>query len=155
MTAATADRSTETLGTPQEETVAIKTAVEVFIGTLVNKVGATGRLNDGAATAAETFAGMVVGLPDGSATGVAGGTVRARIAWGHRVSLNISTAIRTNTSLGKGVHVLDNQTVAGATTAGTAAKRLLCGTLISWDASDKSTGWVELRRGGVVAGVLG
>src|SRR5688572_9243500 len=124
MTAVTADRDARGSGVSVEQTFAIKTSVTLYIGTLVN-LNTSARLVDGVAAASQSFAGVVVGFPDGSATGNTAGTVRARVEHGRLCLMNVSTAIRTNSKLGLGVHVLDNVTVSGATTAGTAAKRIL------------------------------
>lgn len=146
MTAVTADRETKKMGSAAEEAMyPIKTSVTLYMGTLVN-LNTSGRLVDGVAAASQVCAGVVVGFPDGSATGNAGGTIRAKVEWGRRALLNIQTGLRTNSKLGLDVHVKDNVTVSGATTAGTAGVRVRCGALRAFQASDKSTGWVEILR---------
>lgn len=148
MTAVTADRETPKRGDGVQETfVDIATAGVVYVGALANRTTTTGRASSATAAASRTFLGLVTGLPDGTGTGVAtAGQVRARVEWGRRVLLNISTAIRTNTALNKNVFVLDNVTVCAGTTAGTAGVRVKVGTLVQFEASDKSTGWVWLRQ---------
>lgn len=150
MTAVTADQTGFGIGKAagdhaERATFPIKTAVTLYMNTLVN-LNTSGRLVDGVAAASQAFAGKVVAFPDGSPTGNAGGTVRATVEWGRMMLVNLKTGIRTNSKIGTDVHVLDNVTVAGATSAGTAGVRIRCGILVSFEATTKATGWVDLKR---------
>lgn len=109
MAATTVDRQIESYGEPIQESHVIKSGQTLKIGALAN-FDANGQLTDAADTASEMCAGIVIGFPDGVATG--NGTAQATIAYGHAVKL-ITTADATSW-LGKNVFVEDNQTVSGA-----------------------------------------
>ena len=148
--ALTQDVITTTRGLPDgEERIPIATGSQVYRGSLAGKVEASGRCKPAAALATERFAGLVVDLegPDGVGTGLGNtaGTQYAVVQYGHEAKMTVATAIRTNTSLGLGVFIADDESVGG-TAVGTAAARVIAGELTEFEASDKSTGWVRLRR---------
>jgi hypothetical protein len=154
MTAVTADRLSTVRGLDQviEDEVAIATASTVYVGALAN-FNTGGRVVSATAAASRRFAGEVVailndsGSPISAATGNTAGTIKARIRYGHQMLLNVITAARTFTNLGKTVYVADNQSVNG-TGVGTAGVRVAVGALMSFDDSTKATAWVALRRVG-------
>lgn len=154
MAAATADRLSEIRDAESiiEETHAIATAQTIYVGTLVNFVTTTGRICSATAATSRRFAGEVVEIINDSSTAITagtgntGGTVKARIRYGHQMLLNVRTAARTFTSLTKNVFVSDDNSVTDTTGAGTAGVRVKVGTLVQFEASDKSTAWVALRR---------
>lgn len=145
MAAATADRDTKFYGEPIEDTFIITTAATLYIGTLVNFVSGTGRVTNATAATSRMFAGMVVGLPDGSGLGNTSGTTRARVAWGCIAKFTTLTALRTFSQIGKNVFVSTNQEVTDTTGAGTSAVRVKVGTLIKFDDANKTTGYIWLR----------
>lgn len=156
MAAVTADTMSVTRAIDQivEDIFPITTSNTLYVGALANFVTTTGRVASATAAASRAFAGEVVEILDDSGTvvsagtGNAGGTVKARIQWGHEMLLNIKTATRTFTNLGKTVFLYDNVTVGG-TSAATAAARIPVGQLASFlSLSDKTMGWVKLRDGG-------
>lgn len=135
-----------------EDIVAITTGNTVYVGTLLNFVTSTGRVASATAATARSFAGVCVEVlnDSGSAlsagTGNTAGTVKARYRWNHEVLMNVRTATRTFTNLGKTVTVLDNVTVGG-TGVGTALVRVTVGTLASFlSLSDKTKAYVLLSR---------
>jgi hypothetical protein len=134
------------------ETFAIATGQTVFIGSMVNFVGTTGRIRDAAAATGRTFAGVVEKIINDSGaaittgTGNTAGTVKAKITWGVAMVLSVATAARTFTSLNKNVFVADNDTVTDTTGAGTSAVRVKVGALVEFVDSTKTSAWVELRR---------
>jgi hypothetical protein len=161
MTAVTADQTSITRARAQivEDIFPIKTSVTLYVGALANFVTATGRVRSAAAETGSglEIAGEVVEIINESGsvisagTGNAGGTVKARIQWGHLMLLNVRTAIRTFTNLGKTVFVSDNVTVGG-TAVGTAATRVQAGQLTAFanssgqpGVSDKTMAYVKLR----------
>ena len=150
MAAQTQDEIRTTRGLPSgEEIFTINTSSTVYRGSLIGLLEADGRAIAAAAATNQRFAGIAVDLiSDGAATGtgvgVAGGTEKVQVQWGHEVLMNVATAIRTTTSLGLDVFVADDQTVGG-TAVGTAATRNVVGELVAFEAADKSTAWVRLR----------
>jgi len=135
-----------------EDIVAITTNNTVYVGTLLNFVTSTGRVASATAAASRSFAGVCMeilndsGSPLTAGTGNTGGTVKARFRWNHEVLMNVRTATRTFTNLGKTVTVLDNVTVGG-TGVGTAGVRVTVGTLASFlSLSDKTKAYVLLSR---------
>lgn len=154
MAAITADAIREERATNNKvvETIAVTTSNTVYIGALVNFVASTGRVASATAAASRRFAGIVEGIVNdsGSAltaiTGNTAGTVKVRVAYGHQVKLACLTALRTYSNVSKYVYVGDNNSVTDATGAGTAAVRVVVGTLAGFTSSAKTLGWVELRR---------
>lgn len=146
--ALTQDAIRKTRGTPRgEHKIAIKTSATLYVGSLVGRVEATGRAKAAAAATSERCVGLCVKLEgsNGVGTGVgdASGTEYAIVQYGMEALMTVRTAIRTNTSLGLGVFVSDDDRVGG-TAVGTAATRNVAGHLTAFEASDKSTGWVAL-----------
>ena len=107
------------------------------------------------AAASLTFAGEVVEVINDSGasitagTGNTGGTVKAKVRWGHEILLTVITASRTYANLGKHVYVKTNVEVQG-TGVGTAGVRVIAGTLTRFGATT-ATGWVRLRTMGTAA----
>lgn len=146
MAAATQDQITKARGTPRYESrIAIKTSSRIYRGTLVNRLNAGGRAVAATAATGRKCAGVAVGFEGTYATGlgVTGGTEYVNLEAGRLTLLNIKTAIRTTTSLGLNVFVADDTTVGG-TAVGTSAARVVAGRLVEFEASDKSTGWVDV-----------
>jgi hypothetical protein len=172
MTAVTADQLAITQASPAqaiEGIFPIKTSQTLYVGALANFVVATGRVKS---AAAETTAGLMIagrvteiinesGAVISAGTGNTGGTVKARIVWNDLMLLNVKTAIRTFSNLGKTVFVADNVTVGG-TAVGTAALRVQAGMLVAFataggqigsDLTAKSYAYVKLRdcTGAIIA----
>lgn len=149
---ADADRRTRAENNKVTETVAVTTSNTVYIGALVNFVASTGRVASATAAASRRFAGIVESIVNetGSAltaaTGNTAGTVKVKVAYGHQVQLAVLTAARTYSNITKYVYVGDNNSVTDATGAGTAAVRVVVGTLAGFTSSAKTAAWVELRR---------
>jgi hypothetical protein len=149
--AITADklRKRKNLKLMETELIAVTTASTVYVGGLVNKKSATGRVAAAAATATELFAGEVLAWENASGsalaaiTGNTGGTVKVLVGFGHQALVTLAAGIRTNSKIGTVVYASDNDTVQG-TAAGTAAVRIQVGTLISRVGSTE--GYVSLRR---------
>jgi hypothetical protein len=152
MAAVTADRAYRTRGENNKvtETVAIATAGTVYVGALANYVSSTGRVTSATAAASRLFAGIVEeivndsGAVISSGAGNTAGTVKAKIAWGHQVYLDVLTAARTFSNLTKNVFVGDNASVTDTTGAGTAAVRVKVG-MVAELAESKTKAWVALR----------
>lgn len=153
MAALTADKRLKTRGTPEgEERVAIKTSATVYVGGLASRVEATGRLKASAALDGEKFLGVIVKLEGssgvGSGVGDAAGTEYAIVQYGHEALVEVLAAYRTSTFLGLNMFISDDQGIGG-TAVGTAAARQVCGELVAFEASDKSTAWLAVKRSGV------
>lgn len=169
MTAVTSDQLAITKASDSqaiEEVYAIKTSVTVYVGTLCNLVVATGRVRTAAAETGDAI--LVAGrcteiINDSGAvisagTGNAGGTVKARIVWNDLMLLNVKTAIRTFSNVGKTVYVADNVTVGG-TAVRTAATSIQAGMLTAFANSSgaidgtKTYAWIKLRdcTGAIIA----
>ena len=158
MAAVTADQipTVRGLETATYDTKPIKTAVTLYVGTLVH-FNTIGRLVDGAAAASQTFAGELVAIVNDSGailaagTGNAGGTVKGLFRYGHEMLLAVKTSTRTYSNLGKSALVFDNVTVGG-TSVGTAALRVVAGTLVEFATTGAApaTAWVRLRHMGTV-----
>lgn len=154
MAAITADAIRETRADNNlvEETIAVTTSNTVYLGALVNFVASTGRVASATAAASRRFAGIVTGIVNDSGstitaiTGNTAGTVKVRVRYGHQVKLAVLTAARTFSNVGKYVYIGDNNSVTDATGAGTAAVRVVVGTLAGFTSSAKTSAWVELRR---------
>jgi hypothetical protein len=163
MAAVTADQTAITRANASviEDVFPIKTSVTLYVGALANFVTATGRVRSAAAETGSglSCAGLVTeiindsGAAISAGTGNSGGTVKARITWGQEVLLNVKTAIRTFTNLGKTVFVADNVTVGG-TAVGTATQRVQAGELCAFanaagqvGTTDKTMAYVRLRSG--------
>ena len=153
MAAVTADQisSTAALNNSTEATFPVKTAGVVYVGALAN-ITTIGRAQSATAAASLTFAGEVIEVLNESGasivagTGNADGTVKARIRWGHEMLCGVKTSSRTYSNLGKTVLVHTNVDVGG-TSVGTAAVRVIAGTLTRFGATT-ATGWVRLRTMG-------
>ncbi len=160
MAAVTADQipTVRSLASATEIVLPIKTAGTVYVGALVN-ITTLGRVKDAANTAGETFGGEVIEILNdtggylAAATGNAAGTVKAKIRYGHEMLLTVLTAARTQSNLGRNVYVSTNVEVTDLTAAGTAAVRVIAGTLTQFGATT-ATGWVRLKTMGAAnAGV--
>lgn len=136
-----------------DEVFSIATASTVYVGALAN-FNTAGRVVSASAAASRRFAGEVVEIINestsiiSSGTGNTAGTIKARIRCGHMMKLNVLTAARTFTNLGKTVYVGDNVSVTDTTGAGTAGVRVAVGALMSFDDANKTTAWVRLRSFG-------
>ena len=155
MTAVTADQISlieRAMEKSIEDILPITTSNTVYVDTLLNFVTSTGRVCSATAAASRTFAGLCIEILNDSGstltagTGNTGGTVKARFRWGHEVLVNLKTATRTFTNIGKTVTVSDNVT-AGGTGVGSAGVRVSMGPLAGFlSQSDKTKGWVLLNR---------
>jgi hypothetical protein len=149
MAAQTQDVIRRSRGTASTERAAIATSSTVYVGSLLARRNTTGRALAATAATGRRVLGVAVqkvgaqGPGGGTGVGVAGGTEYVKYEYGNEHLFTIKTAIRTNTSLGLNVFVIDDQTVGG-TAAGTAAARVNAGRLVAFEASDKSTGWVAV-----------
>lgn len=150
--ALSADKNRKARGAGQLTTVAIATSSTLYVGSLAARRNTTGRALAATAATGRRILGVVERLDSdvngpgaGSGVGNTGGTQKALIRYLDERSFTIKTAIRTNTSLGLNVFVGDDDSVGG-TAVGTAATHCVVGELVEWDASDKSTGWVAIRR---------
>ena len=163
MAAVTVDQTAITRATADmiEDVLPIKTSVTLYVGALCNFVTAPGRVRSAAAETGSglTCAGLVTeiindsGASISAGTGNTAGTVKARFTFKQEVLLNVKTAIRTFTNLGKTVFVADNVTVGG-TAVGTAAVRVQAGELLAFanaagqvGTTDKTMAYVKLRSG--------
>jgi hypothetical protein len=131
------------------ETFSIKTSQTLYIGSLA-AFTTLGRVQAAAAATGLRPAGVVEAIINESganisaATGNAGGTVKAQIAWGHEVYVDIKTAARTFVNLNKNVFISDDDAVTDTTGAGTAGVRVKIGSLTELN-SAKSAGWLAVR----------
>lgn len=151
MAALTQDKVFQTRGTGVRQKVAIKTSATVYRGGFGSIVPGTGRLKASAAAAGEHFGGLIVdfdGPTGGTGVGNASGTEYAIIEYGNEVKCVVKTAYRTNTFLNFNMFVSNDQEIGG-TAVGTSAARQVAGELTAFEASDKSTAWLALRRGGL------
>jgi hypothetical protein len=134
----------------QVETFSIKTSATLYIGSLA-AFTTLGRIQAAAAAASLRPAGVVTEIVNESgssitaATGNAGGTVKAKVAWGHEVLVAVKTAARTYVNLGKNVFISDDDNVTDTTGAGTAAVRVKIGSITEFADANKTTGWLALR----------
>ena len=150
MAALTQDVVRKKRGVGGRDTLAIATSITLYVGSLLNRRNTTGRALAATAATGRRILGVAQVLKSttngpsaGTGVGNASGTEEVEYEYGNEHLFTIKTAIRTNTSLGLNVFVIDDQTVGG-TAAGTAAARVTVGVLRSWEASDKSTGWVAV-----------
>lgn len=134
-----------------EATFALATSATVYVGSLVN-FNTAGRVVAASAAASRRFAGVVeYGINETSSaisawTGNTAGTVKVRVAWGHEVLMDVKTAARTFTNLGKNVFISTDNDVTDTTGAGTAAVRVKVGALTEFtDTTNKDEAWVALR----------
>lgn len=135
-----------------EDVLPITTNNTVYADTLLNFVTSTGRVCSATAAASRTFAGLCIeilndsGSPLTAGTGNTGGTVKARFRWGQEILVNLKTATRTFTNLGKTLTIADNVT-CGGTGVGTAGVRVTAGPLAGfYSQSDKTKGWLLANR---------
>ena len=139
-----------------EERVAIGTGATLYLGSLANQIITTGRVVAASAATARRFAGLVVKLEGGSGVGTGvgntAGTEFAVIQYGCEALVSIRTARRTNTSLNVNLFISDDDTVGG-TAVGTAAVRVAAGELTAFEASNKTTGWLALKRSSVAGNI--
>ena len=146
---ADATRNSRGLNNKRTETFAIKTSSTLYIGSLA-AFTTIGRVQAAAAATGLRPAGVVEeifnesGASISAATGNAGGTVKARIAWGHEVYVAVKTAARTFVNLGKNVFISDDDNVTDTTAAGTALVRVKIGSITELN-SAKTFGWLALR----------
>ncbi|NJK32849.1 MAG: hypothetical protein HC927_10815 [Deltaproteobacteria bacterium] len=151
MSALTADKIRLTRGEQSKVQIeaALVTGQTVYVGSLVSWT-TSGRVRAADNATGQQFAGVVeeiVNDTNGSistATGNAAGTVRARIAYGHEVELDVRTAARTFTNLGKTVFADSDDDVTDATGAGTAAVRVRVGQLKQFTLANRSRAFVLL-----------
>jgi hypothetical protein len=134
----------------QYREVAIKTSATLFVGSIAAFTTA-GRVQASAAATGLRPAGVIeailndTGAVLSTGTGNTAGTVKARVAWGHQVLVDIRTAARTYANLGKNVFALTDNEVTDTTAAGTALVRVKIGSLTEFTNSSKSEGWLALR----------
>lgn len=142
-------RASRGLHNKRVETFSIRTSQTLYIGSLA-AFTTLGRVQAAAAATNLRPAGVVEeiinesGVSISAATGNAAGTVRAKIAWGHEVFVDIRTAARTFINLGRNVFIFDDDAVTDTTAAGTAAVRVSIGSLTEINAA-KTQGWLALR----------
>lgn len=131
------------------ETFAIKTSATLYVGSLA-AFTTIGRVQAAAAATGLRPAGVVTEIVNESgslisaATGNAGGTVKAKIAWGHEVLVDVKTAARTFANLGKNVFISTDNEVTDTTGAGTTAVRVKIGSMVELNAA-KTQAWIALR----------
>lgn len=145
--ALTNDAVRDVRGDGEFEEVSIATGSQLYINGLVTRKNTTARAVDATAATGHRILGLARSFsgPTGDGLGVTDGTEKVLVEYLSEAELSIATAIRTNTSLGLNVFVSDNETVGG-TGVGTAGTRIAVGELISFTSTDKSTGYVALRR---------
>lgn len=143
------------LGDAIEDRFPVKTNTTVYQGTMLTFVAATGRVTDGAPATTGSIAGACVGFMNNSGsflgsaiTGNTAGTVYALVRWNHEAVFNVKTSARTYTNLNRTVYVYQNDTVSGATGAGTTALRIPAGRLCSFVDSTKAQAYIKLRASG-------
>jgi hypothetical protein len=153
MAALTADkiRDSRNVQNKTESTFSIATASTLYVGSLAN-FNTAGRVVAATAAASRRFAGVVEEIVNESAnaisaaTGNTAGTIKARIAWGHEVLVDVKTAARTFSNLGKNVFISTDNDVTDTTGAGTAAVRVKVGALTEMvDRTNKDEAWIALR----------
>jgi hypothetical protein len=138
---------TREVGPVTRQRIAIATSSKIYRGSLVNQMTTTGRAVAATVATNRRFAGLAVGFEGatGTGTGVTGGTEYVIVESGQLALVNVRTGIRTNAALHRSVFISDDNTVGG-TAIGTAAVRSVVGELVEFEASNKSTGWVFLRK---------
>lgn len=150
--ALSADKNRDYRGTNdmRQEAFAVATSQTLYIGSLC-AFDTNGRVRAASATTGRRPAGVCVNFVNESGstitaiTGNAGGTVKAIIAWGHEVLVDVKTAARTNVNLGKTVFISDDDAVTDTTGAGTTAVRVAIGSITEFTNSAKSEAWLALR----------
>lgn len=149
MAALTQDKIRQRRGNGQVDEYTIATGQTVYIGSLVTRATTSERVRTAAAGTNRFVVGIAEEFVGPSANGVGNtaGTEKVRVRYLDEHLMTIATAIRTTTSLSKNVFVGDDDTVAG-TGVGTAGVRVKVGELVRFEASNKSTGWVAVRRFG-------
>lgn len=146
---ADATRNARGLNNKRVETFSIKTSATLYVGSLAAFTTA-GRVQAAAAATGLRPAGVVEEILNESGanivagTGNAGGTIKAKVAWGHEVYVSIKTAARTFINLGKNVFIFDDDQITDTTGAGTTAVRVKIGSITEMT-SAKSAGWLALR----------
>lgn len=146
---ADATRNARGLNNKRVETFSIKTSATLYVGSLA-AFTTLGRVQAAAAATGLRPAGVVEEIINESGsnitagTGNAGGTIKAKVAWGHEVYVSIKTAARTLINLGKNVFISDDDNVTDTTAAGTALVRVKIGSITEMT-SAKSAGWLALR----------
>lgn len=131
------------------EEYSIETGATLYLGSLAMIRATTGRAV--AATTAATqdnrVAGVVVGFSGNDRDGVGhtDGSEKAILEYGNEWLFTVETASRTSTALGLNLYAEDDD-VVGGTAVGTHTALVVVGELVSFEASDKSTGWMAIRR---------
>jgi hypothetical protein len=153
MAALTADKTREerSIDGKTEGVFSLATSSTVYVGSLAN-FNTAGRVVAATAAASRRFAGVVEAVINettsalSAATGNTAGTVKVRVSWGHEVLMDVKTAARTFSNLGKNVFVSTDNDVTDTTGAGTAAVRVKIGALTEFtDRTNKDEAWVALR----------
>ena len=121
--------------------LAIKTSAVVYNGSIINYVVSTKRVVVATAATARTCAGVHEG---GTLTGVAGGTVRAKIAYNHEVLFTLGTGL-TSAYLGANAAVKNDNEVTSCSAAGTALVQVRVGQMMEIDPSAAGSVWVWIR----------
>lgn len=134
-------------GNGQLDRLPIATNSTIYVGSLVARRNTTGRALAATAATGRRIAGVAFDFegPNANGVGNTAGTEYVRVKYLDEHLVTIRTAIRTNTALGLNVFVADDEVVAGVG-VGTAALRVAVGELVRFEASNKSTGWVAVRR---------
>lgn len=128
------------------EVLSIKTGEQLRVGSAVCRLNTTGRAVAGAGTVRRT-AGVALRFlgPNADGLGVADGTEEVEVGYLDEYEFPVRTAIRTNTSVGLNVFWSSDDAVGG-TAVGTAGVQVNAGELVRFSASDKSKGFVAVRR---------
>jgi len=147
MTALSADAPRSHRGKKELDVIPIATGEQIRIGSAVVFKTSTGRAKAASAATGQRTAGVAIGFigPNGDGLGVTDGSEEVEVAYLDEREFAIATAIRTNAALGLDVNWADDNTVAGVA-VGTAALRIAAGELVRFSTSDKSKGWVAVRR---------
>lgn len=154
MAALTSDKIRKSRGTPDaREKVAIATSATLYVGSMCSIDNATGRARAASITTAERCLGECIGVEsDASGFGASGvgdtsGTVYAHVKYGHESLVTVATAVRTNAAIGVDLFFRDDDSVGGtATGTSTGLNQITAGHLTAFEASDKSTAWLAVRR---------
>jgi hypothetical protein len=138
---AAAARLTRNVGGKAFHDYVVATNAVIYAGSLVNVVVGTGRVAAATSAAGRKF----VGLSTENATGNTAGTVTCRVEWGMEALIDCQTALSgASTYIGSNVAIDDDNMVTTMSNVGTAAVRVRCGELISFNAAETSA-WVRLR----------
>lgn len=150
--ALSADAVRKARGNRQHTDLPIATSATVYIGGLITRRKTTGRAIAAVNSSTnQRIAGVAVEFvgPDASGVGNAAGTEKVRVAYLDEHEFTVQTAIRTNTSLGLNVFVVDDDVVGGTQAGTTGQADVLVGELVAWvdeTGTSKAKGYVALRR---------